>query len=65
MFIEVTSKGSPLLLNVNEVVGVGVESKKGSFILTESYDVIYVEESYDVVRALIACATEVFENSDV
>ena len=38
MFIEVTSKDKPLYLRVGDIVMVGVDDKRGTFIVTESMD---------------------------
>ena len=53
MFIEVTSLDTPLYLRVGEILMVGSEDKKGTFIVTESMDCITVKESYDKVKTLI------------
>lgn len=53
MFIEVTSREKPLYLRVGEILMVGTEDKKGTFIVTESMDGITVKESYDEIKAKI------------
>lgn len=50
MFIEITNKGSPLLLSVSDIIGIGYENKKGTFVLTECLETIYVDESYDEIK---------------
>ncbi|WP_251612065.1 hypothetical protein [Pumilibacter muris] len=55
MFIEVTSKGNPLLIRMSDILMVGTD-KNGTFIFTESLDGITVKESYEEVKNLIADA---------
>lgn len=50
MFIEVTSKGQPLLIGTAEIIMVGIDSKKNTFIVTANMDAVVVEESYDDVK---------------
>lgn len=50
MFIEVTSKGRPLLISIDEIIMVGVDNKNCTFIVTANMDAVVVEESYDTVK---------------
>lgn len=56
MFIEVTSKDKPLYLRVGDIVMVGVDDKRGTFIVTESMDGITVKESYEEIKSRIDAA---------
>jgi hypothetical protein len=56
MFIEVTSKGQPLLISTAEIIMVGIDSKKNTFIVTANMDAVVVEESYDAVKERLAVA---------
>ena len=56
MFIEVTSKDKPLYLRVGDIVMVGVDDKRGTFIVTESMDGITVKESYEEIKSRIDSA---------
>ena len=56
MFIEVTSKGQPLLIGTAEIIMVGIDSKKNTFIVTANMDAVVVEESYDAVKERLAVA---------
>ena len=56
MFIEVTSKGQPLLISTAEIIMVGIDSKKNTFIVTANMDAVVVEESYDDVKERLAVA---------
>ena len=42
MFIEVTSKGQPLLISTAEIIMVGIDSKKNTFIVTANMDAVVV-----------------------
>lgn len=59
MFIEVTSKDKPLYLRVGDIVMVGVDDKRGTFIVTESMDGITVKESYEEIKQRISDAEKV------
>ena len=56
MFIEVTSKGQPLLISTAEIIMVGIDSKKNTFIVTANMDAVVVEESYDDVKERLLSA---------
>ncbi|MCI8435711.1 MAG: hypothetical protein HFK10_07145 [Clostridia bacterium] len=56
MFIEVTSKGQPLLIGTAEIIMVGIDSKKNTFIVTANMDAVVVEESYDDVKERLLSA---------
>lgn len=56
MFIEVTSKGQPLLISAAEIIMVGIDSKKNTFIVTANMDAVVVEETYDAVKERLAVA---------
>ena len=56
MFIEVTSKGQPLLIGTAEIILVGIDSKKNTFIVTANMDAVVVEESYDDVKERLLSA---------
>jgi DNA-binding LytR/AlgR family response regulator len=56
MFIEVTSKGQPLLISTAEIIMVGIDSKKNTFIVTANMDAVVVEETYDAVKERLAVA---------
>lgn len=56
MFIEVTSKGQPLLIGTAEIIMVGIDSKKNTFIVTANMDAVVVEETYDAVKERLAVA---------
>ena len=56
MFIEVTSKGQPLLISTAEIIMVGIDSKKNTFIVTANMDAVVVEETYDAVKERLVVA---------
>lgn len=56
MFIEVTRKGQPLLISTAEIIMVGIDSKKNTFIVTANMDAVVVEESYDDVKERLLSA---------
>jgi len=65
MFIEVTSKDKPLYLRVGDIVMVGVDDKRGTFIVTESMDGITVKESYEEIKSRIDSAEKaIFPHRD-
>ena len=66
MFIEVTSKGQPLLISMAEVIMVGIDNRKNTFIVTANMDAVVVEESYESVKKRLSevCYGEETKNSN-